>query len=129
MSFVEQLDVPATKSRFSTSAIRSPHCAASSARPAPVMPPPTIRMSKTSSANFVSDSRRARQENSVTPIALILSLRSGRECPAVSIERENNVPIPARLSSHSRANEQASRGVSYIYHVGNRLELLRFEGL
>src|SRR5215471_1989550 len=74
MSFVERLDVPAAKSRFSASATRRPRAAASRARPTPVIPPPMIRMSKSSSANLESASPRVRQENSVVSITSILSL-------------------------------------------------------
>ena len=51
MSLLERLDVPAAKSRFSTSATESPRLAASSATPQPVTPPPTTSTSNVSSAS------------------------------------------------------------------------------
>src|SRR3954453_11155772 len=50
MSLLERLDVPAAKSRFSTSATDSPRVAASSAQPAPVAPAPITTTSKCSAA-------------------------------------------------------------------------------
>ena len=46
MSLLERLEVPAAKSRASTSATFSPRVAASSAAPVPVEPAPMTTMSK-----------------------------------------------------------------------------------
>src|SRR3954468_24738689 len=58
MSLLERLDVPAAKSRFSSSATDSPRVAASSAQPAPVAPAPITTTSKRSSAIRASAARR-----------------------------------------------------------------------
>src|SRR3954469_23161425 len=50
MSFDERLEVPAAKSRASTSAVDRPRVAASNAAPAPVAPAPITTTSKTSFA-------------------------------------------------------------------------------
>src|SRR5437868_6131193 len=47
----DRLDVPLAKSPLSTSATLSPRIAASRAAPAPVIPPPTMRTSKTRRAS------------------------------------------------------------------------------
>src|SRR3954447_14579746 len=58
MSLLERLEVPAAKSRFSTSATDSPRVAASRAQPAPVAPAPITTTSKRSSAIRASAARR-----------------------------------------------------------------------
>ncbi len=51
MSLLERLEVPAAKSRASTSATRRPRVAASSAAPVPVDPAPMTTMSNVSAAH------------------------------------------------------------------------------
>src|SRR5262245_25757570 len=68
MSFVERLEVPEAKSRFSINATDKPRVAPSRAIPAPVMPPPITRISNSEFANLFNPSRRDCQENSVITV-------------------------------------------------------------
>src|SRR3954454_20009153 len=58
MSLLERLEVPAAKSRASSSATDNPRLAASSAAPAPVTPPPMTRTSTTSVSTAARSARR-----------------------------------------------------------------------
>ncbi len=62
----ERPEVPAAKSSFSASATESPRAAASSAMPAPVIPPPITSTSNRSSAIRVRLAVRVRAQNDST---------------------------------------------------------------
>ncbi len=64
MSLLDRLDVPAARSRASTSATDSPRAAASSAAPTPVTPPPMMSTSKRSRRSLVKVSCAARRRQS-----------------------------------------------------------------
>src|ERR1700677_255899 len=60
MSLLDRLEVPEARSRASTRATRRPRDAASSAAPAPVMPPPMTSTSNRSAASRLSVASRSR---------------------------------------------------------------------
>ena len=95
MSLLDALEVPAARSRASTSATRRPRVAASSAAPAPVMPPPTTSTSRSPDVAASIARRRAprrarprRDARSAHGVAPLNSGRSAvvqRQVPAVQV--------------------------------------------
>src|SRR5258707_3217198 len=69
MSLLDRLEVPEARSRASTRATRRPRDAASSAVPAPVMPPPMTSTSNRSVASRLSIAPRSRASR--TPLLAI----------------------------------------------------------
>src|SRR4051812_42097329 len=102
ISLLDALEVPAARSRASTSPTRSPRVAASSAAPAPVMPPPMTRTSR--SPEVSASMARCRAAGSSAPLMaagsqLLLgkqassNRRGGLEC----LRRLGPDPYPAAV--------------------------------
>src|SRR5437868_280342 len=117
-SFEDFDDVPEAKSPFSINAVRRPRDAASSATPAPVMPPPTTRTSNGSSArrwrlearSNPSPMRRSRYSAVLSVPAAQICVAgtdksvSNNDCKsAVGVDRVPAVKTPAELTELFRA--------------------------
>src|SRR5581483_4859889 len=117
-SLVARLEVACAKSPDSTSAVRNPRVAASTASPRPVAPPPTIKTSRLSF--FVSSSRANFSARVLMQLSAISSPQKPRKPPVNSAD---SCRILRRPSELCRSSSEATCFVGERQVPGNRPQL------